>query len=136
MLFRSLSIAAKKAGVADVYSCDIDANSLIACKENAKVNQVDFYSWKGSVPSGKHVAELGLESFDIVLANILYVVLKDIIGDLAAELKTRGTLILSGILSEQKEAMLQSAERFQLKLVHEWVQNDWVCLVMEKCDEA
>ncbi|NRA46262.1 MAG: 50S ribosomal protein L11 methyltransferase [Oligoflexales bacterium] len=127
-----LSIAAKKMGFSTVHACDIDPNSIVASKANAKANQVDFSVWKGSVPSSSFKTEEQTGSYDLVVANILFVVLEKIIGDLAAELAPQGKLILSGILVEQKAKMLEKAAEHGLSCSKEWEQSDWSCLYLEK----
>ena len=127
-----LAIAAKKIGFSTVHACDIDPNSVLASKANAKANDVSFSVWKGSIPSSNFKANESTGSYDLVVANILFVVLTKIIGDLATELAPNGKLILSGILVEQKGQMLEQARDHGLICVQEWEQSDWSCLYLEK----
>ena len=127
-----LAIAAKKMGFDTVHACDIDPNSVVASKANAKANKTEFSVWKGSVPSSQFKTEEPTGSYDLVVANILFVVLEKIIGDLASELGPQGKLILSGLLVEQKDKMLEKALQHGLTCVQEWEQSDWSCLYLEK----
>ncbi|MFK7825384.1 MAG: 50S ribosomal protein L11 methyltransferase [Oligoflexales bacterium] len=127
-----LAIAAKKIGFSTVHACDIDPNSVLASKANAKANQVPFSVWKGSIPSRDFKTDEGTGAYDLVVANILFVVLSKIIADLAAELAPKGKLILSGLLVEQKAQMLEHAREHGLSCVQEWEQSDWSCLCLEK----
>lgn len=127
-----LAIAAKKIGFSTGHACDIDPNSVIASSANAKANQVTFSVWKGSVPSNTFDTNVVTGSYDLVFANILYVVLEKIIGDLSAELAPKGKLILSGILLEQKDKMLAKAAEHGLAFIRDWTLSDWSCLLLEK----
>lgn len=122
-----LSVAAAKAGFRSVDACDIDPNSIIACKQNADANQVSFSIRKGSLslkPEG--------EPYDCVVANILYIVLSQMTKELAAHVKPGGSLILSGILDEQKEQMLEKMQAEGFTLEFETSVSDWVCLCLKK----
>ena len=127
-----LSIAANKLGFNTVHACDIDANAMVASKQNARANDVEIRVWKGSLPSTNHLALKDSGPYDLVLANILFVVLDKIMNELTLEMKDHGKLILSGILSEQKQQMLQRARECGLKLLDEWEQSAWVGLLLEK----
>ena len=122
-----LSVAAAKAGFRLVDACDIDPNSIIACKQNADANQVSFSIRKGSLSPQPET-----EPYDCVVANILYIVLSQMTQELGAHVKPGGTLILSGILDEQKSQMLEkiTAEGFELEF--ETSVSDWVCLCLKK----
>lgn len=126
-----LAIAAFKLGYSDIVATDIDHSAVKATEENARQNNVTLKALKTSVPvmednNGQ------IEVYDVVVANILFVVLSKIIDDLAKVTKKHGTLILSGLLEEQCGEMLSLAEAEGLSLVSKTVKDDWVCLVMEK----
>ena len=127
-----LSIAAKKLQFGTVHACDIDPNAILASEQNALANEVSFKKWKGSLPSIQHLNDDEQGSYDVVVANILYVVLEKIIGDLAQEMKKGSHLILSGLLLEQRKEMLSKACPYGLVLVQEWEQLGWSGLHMEK----
>ena len=55
-------------------------------------------------------------TYDVVVANILFVVLSKIIGDLAKVTKSKGTVILSGLLDEQCSEMLSLSNEHGLVL--------------------
>lgn len=93
-----LAIAAKKLGAHEVLGTDIDLQAIEASEFNAKQNQVDieFYNAENS-----QVVE-----YDVVVANILSSALSVLAPVLAAHCKTGGKIALSGILTEQTEALV------------------------------
>ena len=123
-----LSLAALKAGVGHVDACDIDPNALLACRQNAKANGLQLNIRKGSLPfnPGKGAA------YDFVVANILYVVLESMVPELAGHLAADGLLILSGLLKEQREPMLERAGQYGLQLKDETSLDDWLCLILSQ----
>lgn len=94
-----LAIAALKLGAAEVIAIDLDPQALIATQDNAARNCVSDklrISLPQHAPAGKA---------DILLANILAEPLQ-ILAQTFAELVTEGgTVVLSGILREQAEAV-------------------------------
>lgn len=93
-----LAIAAKKLGASSVKGVDIDAQAIIASQFNAKQNQVeiDFYDANA----------FSQATFDVVVANILSSALMVLAPALAKYCKTGGKIALSGILTEQADALI------------------------------
>jgi ribosomal protein L11 methyltransferase len=71
-------------------------------------------------------------TFDVVIANILFVVLQKIITDLAVITKPGGVLILSGVLVEDAAEMTGLAQAQGLTLMDECVLDGWSCLTFKK----
>jgi ribosomal protein L11 methyltransferase len=93
-----LAIAAKKLGANPVNGVDIDSQAIVSSNYNAEQNQVaiDFFD----ANTFTH------QTFDIVVANILSSALMVLAPALSKYCKTGGKIALSGILVEQKEALL------------------------------
>ena len=72
------------------------------------------------------------EQFDFVCANILHNVLAEIMGDLKNIMKPQGYMVLSGILDEKKDVVLEAIEQQGLKLIETLSQEQWVALVVQK----
>jgi ribosomal protein L11 methyltransferase len=94
-----LAIASLKLGCVSATGMDIDPQSLIATTENAASNGV-----------GENLIVVGADaeiqgSFDIVVANILAGPLVELAESVATRLSSGGKLALSGILSEQVDAV-------------------------------
>ncbi len=91
-----LAIAALKLGASKVYAVDIDAQAILATKENAKRNQVFDERLEVDYPS--QIKDL---STDIVVANILAGPLVELSEEISKHCKLSGKIALSGILDSQ-----------------------------------
>ena len=119
-----LAIAAKKLGFNRVCATDIDPDSIIATRENAKVNAVEIELQEGSVPN--------LGQFEVVYANIIFYVLKSLVTELSPVTKSGGFLVLSGLLAEEAREMESIASQNSLMLFHESTREDWACQIYRK----
>lgn len=101
-----LAIAAKKLGADQVYAVDNDPEAIISTKENAKNNQIesDIYCY---LPN-----ETPQIKADVVVANILANPLCELKQTLLDLLNGNGKLILSGILAEQTDLILNCYKNF------------------------
>ena len=120
-----LAIAIKKMGCTSLIATDIDADAVIAAKENAARNSVEFDVQQASVPEN-------VEPVSLVVANILFVVLRRIINELSSKVLKGGKLLLSGVLSEEADEMIRLAESQGLQFQSKSEQDGWVCLVFDK----
>lgn len=120
-----LAIAAKKLGYQYALGTDVDPDAIIASKENIVQNSCEMDLIQGSIPEGE-------KPFDMVVANIIFFVLKQIIADLAAQVKPGGLLILSGLLAEEAREMEEFSVAAGLKLEHEATRDDWAAQVYRK----
>lgn len=113
-----LAIAAAKMGAAAVYATDIDPIALEVSRNNAAVNNINtnFYTF---LPQ-----EMPDIQADVVIANIMAKPLLELAPVLIGLLKSGGTLVLSGILTEQSEMIqncyAQWCKDFQVTLQDEW----------------
>lgn len=120
-----LAICAKKFGAKYVYGCDNDETVIDVARENAKKNNVNC-------KFEFNTADKITEKFDFVTANILHNVLAQITGDLKNIMKNKAILVLSGILDEKKDIVLDSIKKYNLKLLEEMHQNQWTALIVRK----
>lgn len=120
-----LGIVAKKFGARYVYGCDIDETVLDVAKENALKNNVEC-------TFELNTADKINEKFDFVCANILHNVLADIMGDLKAIMKPSGKMVLSGIMDNKKQVVLDAIEREHLTILETLTQDQWVGYLVTK----
>ena len=120
-----LAICAKKFGANFVYGCDNDETVIDVAKENAIKNGVEC-------EFELNTADKISRKFDFVLANILHNVLAEIMGDLKAIMKNEAFMVLSGILDEKKSFVLDAVKSYNMELVEEMHQNQWVALVVRR----
>jgi ribosomal protein L11 methyltransferase len=128
-----LSVAALKLGAGFALGVDIDEASVKASCENADAN---------GIPADRFAIELGsvtevlagrfqIRNAPLVLANILApIIIRLFDMGLADLVSPGGALILSGILAEQAESVIFSAEAHGLKLVGKDQIGDWVALLV------
>lgn len=122
-----LAICGAKLGAKVVYGCDNDELVIDTAIENAKMNQVS-----DKCHFEENTADKVNQKFDFITANILHNVLADIMGDLKALMKDNATLILSGILDEKKQVVIDAIKANNLTLIEEMHQDIWVGLVVRK----
>ena len=120
-----LAICAKKFGANYVYGCDNDETVIDVAKENAIKNGVEC-------EFELNTADKISRKFDFVLANILHNVLAEIMGDLKAIMNNEAFMVLSGILDEKKSFVLDAVKSYNMELVEEMHQNQWVALVVRR----
>ena len=99
-----LAIAALKLGANSATGVDIDEQALIASKENAKRNGVEY---KLQLIMGTD-KKLDLPQFPITVANILAGPLAELEPIIASLTQSGGKLALSGILTEQADSVIEA----------------------------
>ncbi len=116
-----LAIAAAKLGANQVQAIDNDPQALTATTDNALKNKVNRQIQCGGIdlPIPKQA--------DTLLANILAGPLIELAEHFSKILKTGGNIVLSGILQEQAEPVMQAYQRwFSIKLTAQT--EDWILL--------
>jgi ribosomal protein L11 methyltransferase len=118
-----LAIAAMKLGAENAIGVDVDAQAVIASRDNAIANQVhaDFY-----LPE-----DVTLSQYDVVVANILTNPLRALAPLLASATKTGGRIVLSGILAEQAEEVMRIYAQW-FDLAPAVLEDGWCCLSGKK----
>ncbi len=120
-----LSIIAKKLGAKKVIGIEIDADAIKNAKENIELNN----SIGVEIKEGNLLKDEN-EKADIIIANILPVILKDMVSDAKELLNIDGYLILSGILNERVEEV--KAYYSDFKFVEKINKNEWNTLIFVK----
>lgn len=132
-----LSIVGAKLGASSVYATDIDAIAIDSAQDNARANGVDEGMLRihlGSVPQGM------TRQFPIVVANILAEIIVKLFDGayggvpLHDPVADDGTLILSGIIEEKDEMVLEAARRHGFQEVERYQESDWLALVLQRSD--
>ena len=122
-----LAICAKKFGASYAYGCDNDETVIDVARENAVKNNAECVF-------ELNTADKVADKFDFVLANILHNVLADIMGDLKNIMNNGAIMVLSGILDEKKSVVLEAVKNYNLVLLEEAHQDQWVALIVRKVD--
>jgi ribosomal protein L11 methyltransferase len=127
-----LSIAAIKLGAKQALGVDIDAGSVKNSRENADANGVgdEFILGVGSVEEIRN-GQFAFDKAPLVIANILApVIVRLFDAGLADLIEKDGAIILSGILQEQEERVVEAAQTRGLRPKDRKQINDWVALTM------
>jgi ribosomal protein L11 methyltransferase len=127
-----LSIAALKLGAASALGVDIDPESARNSRENADINEIDGELLLG-VGSVKEILEgtFAIRAAQVVVANILApVIIRLFDSGLADLLEPEGVLLLSGILQEQTQSVMDAVQARGLHLVEKRQMGDWVALAV------
>ncbi|MDO7252327.1 50S ribosomal protein L11 methyltransferase [Helicobacter cappadocius] len=114
-----LSIAAKKLG-ARVDLCDTDELAVLESEKNFRLNHlVPDDIWQGSIEKAK-------KNYDVIVANIIADVILILHGDFIKFLKPQSILILSGILKEYEQKILNKFVEFRLLDIFE--KDGWISI--------
>lgn len=124
-----LAIAALKLGAYRAVALDIDPVAVEAAAENCKLNGV---SSKVRLIVGETATLRNLAGkFNLVLANINKGAIVSLLPGLNDFVAATGHVILTGVLREERQEILQSiAEVTELKVAKSLVQEEWLALVL------
>ena len=129
-----LSIAALKLGADKALGVDIDQESIVNSRENASKNGVGEELILG-VGSVQEILE-GMFEFKkapLVVANILApVIVRLFEAGLADLVEDSGALILSGILFEQEESVIETGQAYGLHVNERRQMGDWVAMTLSR----
>ncbi len=127
-----LSIAALKLGAKSALGVDIDADSIVNARENANTNHVGDELILG-IGSVQEILDrkFPFRKAPLVVANILApVIIRLFDAGLTELMEDSGTIILSGILQEQAQNVIEAAQAKGLRLNERNQMGDWVALRM------
>lgn len=126
-----LSIASSLLGAKTIYAYDLDDVAVRVAQENIDLNQgTDNIH----VAAGDLLKGVGQEA-DVIVANILADILVLLTDDAYRLVKDQGYLILSGIISEKLDMVLEAAFSAGFFLETHMVQGEWNALVFKKTDD-
>ncbi|GLR15499.1 50S ribosomal protein L11 methyltransferase [Portibacter lacus] len=118
-----LSILAEKLGASGIYAIDIEENAVENAKYNAEINGCEKITCEQ-----KTLEETDEFAYDIILANINRGVLLNSAKPLKNYLKPGGVLLLSGILREDEDLVLDAYKAEGYTFVHSIQKGEWKCV--------
>lgn len=131
-----LSIIGLKLGAKAALGTDIDPNAIHAMYDNAKVNGIteeEFTVKIGNIIDDKKLQEeVGMEKYDIVVANILADVIIPLSPEIRQHLKKDGLYITSGIINMKRDEVKEAIEKNGFTIIEENVMGEWVSFVAKK----
>ncbi len=123
-----LGIVAKLMGASYVLAIDNDSWAFQNAYENFQKNNIsqpwDVFPGDSSVLEG--------HSFHFILANINRNILLQDLPEYFKALKDNGTLIISGILTVDKEVLLAKANEYGFTFISSFYENNWISLNLRK----
>jgi len=129
-----LSIAALMLGAKQALGVDIDVESITNSRENAETNEIgdELILGVGSVQEILD-GQFAFKKAPLVVANILApVIVRLFEAGLAELIEDHGVLILSGILFEQEQSVIEAGQVRGLRMSERRQMSDWVALTMSR----
>jgi ribosomal protein L11 methyltransferase len=127
-----LAIAARKLLHVPVLATDIDPVATRVAADNARRNGIVAGLTFATAPGFHSTAFRTHGPFDLIIANILARPLMKMAPQLVAHLAPGGSVILSGILAEQRWKVLAAYNGQNLKHVRTIWRNGWVTICLTR----
>lgn len=121
-----LAIAAVRLGAARARGIDNDADAIQSARENLALNR-DARRVRFDVVD---LTAAALPAADVVTANLTGALLVRAARQLLAASRPRGTLILSGLLANEREAVVRAFE--PARVIWESEEDGWIGLAVKK----
>ena len=122
-----LAIVAAKLFNAKILAFDNDPIAASTAKQNFINNNV---ADRIEIFCGENL-NFKNSQFDLILANINRTVIIQLLSYISKALKPNGHVILSGILDEEKDKIIEKLEQHSLKLLTQSKLGEWVGLVVK-----
>ncbi len=126
-----LAIAGVKLGARSAVGIDIDEWSSSNAMENVRLNDVE----QQVTIHEMELSSLPSATFDLIAANIQLNVIVPMIPEMAKRL-TRGVVLLSGLLVNDRDEILQRLVEHGFKVREEMRENEWIALAATSLREA
>lgn len=127
-----LAMAAARVWDGDMLASDIDAVAVEVAEANLKANGMAGRVTCLEAAGFDHPDLAGHAPYDLIFANILKGPLVALAPDVAAHLREGGYAILSGILNEQADDVIEVYSRVGTNLVDREKIGDWTTLLLSK----
>lgn len=123
-----LSIAAAKFGVKKILAVDIDELCIEATNKNIILNDVDDIV---TPILGNLDDKISKDmKADVIVANILYHIIVDLVPNLNNLLNKDGVFIASGIIKDKKQDLIEILNDNNFEITDILEKNDWVTLIV------
>ena len=126
-----LSIGGVLLGADNAVAVDIEENSVKIARENIEKNSFDEKTIKaycGNIICDKSLRDTLGGGYDIITANIVADVIIAMSGYFGTFLKDNGTLILSGIIVERKDEVLDAVKQKNFTVVEVREKEGWAAV--------
>tara|TARA_R110002033_G_scaffold12580_8_gene38123 strand:+ start:2226 stop:3098 length:873 start_codon:yes stop_codon:yes gene_type:complete len=127
-----LAMAAARIWQGDVIASDIDEVAVDVAEANLAANDMAGAVKCVEAAGFDHPDLKALAPYDLIFANILKGPLVALAPDIAANLRPEGMAILSGLLNEQADAVLEHYLQVGHSLMHREQIGDWTTLTIRR----
>lgn len=124
-----LAIAARKLGAGRISALDIDPEAVKVALENIHNNGIFNDIEISTTP-----LNLTTERYPVVLANILAEDLIRMASELSSRILPGGVIVLSGILVEREQGVLEAYQASGLTHIETMHQQEWSCIVLQRAE--
>jgi len=127
-----LAIALARLARIPVLATDIDPVAVRVAAENVRLNRVSAYVTTKTAPGFHHPVFSARAPFDLIVANILARPLMRLAPNMARHVSSGGSLVLSGILDSQRDAVIAAyaGQRFRHVSTHH--REGWVTIHLKR----
>jgi ribosomal protein L11 methyltransferase len=127
-----LAIAMARLSHIPVLATDIDPVAVRVARDNARLNGVTRLIETRTAPGFHHPVFAARGPFDLIVANILARPLMRLAPQMAAHVPLGGSVILSGILDRQRDAVVSAYVGQRFRHVATLHREGWVTLHMKR----
>jgi ribosomal protein L11 methyltransferase len=124
-----LSIAAAKLGASRVLGIDIDPVAVKAAQANVADNGE---TGRIRIVQGDLLSPSLESGYDVLVANILRDILIRLMPQAAEKLKSGGTILLSGFVTDQEDAIRAAMSEHGFTVEQRLSREDWVAIIGRK----
>ena len=126
-----LSIASSLLGAKEIFAYDLDDVAVRVAQENIDMNpnMENIHVAAGDLLKGVDIQA------DVIVANILADILIHLTDDAYRLVKDEGYLIMSGIIADKLDMVLEAAYSAGFFLETHMIQGEWNALVLKKTDD-
>ncbi|MES0096131.1 50S ribosomal protein L11 methyltransferase [Mesorhizobium sp. M0019] len=127
-----LAIAAARLAHVPVLATDIDPVAVKVAGANARLNQVKGLIETVAAPGFHHPIFAARAPFDLIVANILARPLMRLAPQMAGHIAIGGSIVLSGILERQRDAVIAAYVGQKFRHVRTLHREGWVTIHLKR----
>ena len=122
-------------GAKEAYAVDIEENATRIAKENAAENHLNPENY--TISCGNIITDTALREsigsgYDVITANIVADVIKGMAPLFPSFLKDNGILILSGIITERADEVLDTVTAYDFAVLERREASSWCAVKLQK----
>ncbi len=122
-----LSIAALKFGASKIMAVEYDED----CKDNFYENMALNGIHNNFTLLVDDVLSYNDYNYDLIFANINKNIIKDLLPNMKKYIKDKVKIILSGLLVEDRQDILNIISKLDFNVLKETQMGDWICIVLD-----